>query len=87
MTQTQLRHLDIPARHPRPGLCQQLFRVQSNPAHKLERALARVAVDAELLRDRGRERTFADTEQDPLGFGGRGQEQLKKGRELVRDDA
>ena len=87
MTQTQLRHLDIPARHSRSGLCQQLFRMQSNPADKLERTLARITVDSELLRDGRRERSFADTEQDPLGFRRRGQEQLEQGRELVRDDA
>jgi hypothetical protein len=87
MTQTQLRHLDITRRHPRPGLCQQLFRMQPNPPHKLERSFPRITVDPQLLRNRGRERSFTHTQEDTLGFGGGGEDQLEEGGELVRDDA
>jgi hypothetical protein len=87
MTQTQLRHLDITRRHPRPGFRQQLFRMQSNPTDKLERTLSRITVDPQLLGDRGCEGSFAYTEEDSLGFGGRGEEELEEGGELVRDDS
>lgn len=87
MTQTQLRHLDITRRHPRSSLGQQLFRVQSNAPNKLERSFTRITVDPKLLRDRRGEGSFADTEEDPLGFGRGGEDELEQSGELVRDDA